>query len=100
MNDLLSITTGLAGGLLLGGFFFGGLWWTLRRALASPTAGLWFAASYLVRFAVLAGGLYVLAHGEVTRGLAACAGLIVARLAVAFFGPAARARNVTADGAP
>jgi F1F0 ATPase subunit 2 len=85
MSDPLSIGTGLGAGLLLGGGFFAGLWWTTRRGLSSPRAALWFGASYLVRVGLLATGLYILAHGNGTRGVAACIGVIIARVAVARF---------------
>jgi F1F0 ATPase subunit 2 len=90
---------GLGGGLLLGGLFFAGLWWTVRRGVSSRKAALWFAASYLVRVGLLAIGLYVLAHDSAVRGLAACVGVMVARIAVARFGPSASAGTVAGGNA-
>jgi F1F0 ATPase subunit 2 len=92
MIDPLSAVLGLAGGLLLGAVFFGGLWWTVRIGLASNSAGLWFAGSYLLRFAVLLAGLYLLAHDDAVRGIAAALGLILARLAAVRLGVAGKAR--------
>ena len=43
------------GGVALGGFFFGGLWWTLQRTLRSAHVVSWQLASLLVRNAVALG---------------------------------------------
>lgn len=52
MNTLFALTlAGLAGGLA-GLFFFGGLWWTVRRALVSPRPALWVISSLLLRSGV------------------------------------------------
>lgn len=96
MTEPLSIAAGLGGGVVLGGFFFAGLWWTVRRGLSSSKAALWFGASYLLRVGLLAAGLYFLAHDNPVRGLAACAGVIVARICVARMGP--RASGTLAGG--
>lgn len=80
MSEISSGLTGAIAGAALGILFFGGLWWTVRRALSSDAAGIWFACSYLLRFGLLAAGLYVLAHDDAVRGLGAAFGLIVARL--------------------
>lgn len=86
MSELLSGVTGAIAGGLLGIIFFGGLWWTVRRALSSEAAGIWFACSYLLRFSLLAVGLYVLAHDDAVRGLGAAIGLIAARLVMVRLG--------------
>jgi F1F0 ATPase subunit 2 len=86
MSELLSAATGAIAGVLLGIIFFGGLWWTIRRALSSQAAGVWFACSYLLRFALLAAGLYVLAHDDAIRGLGAAFGLIAARFGLVRLG--------------
>lgn len=45
-------------GLLLGAIFFGGLWWTVRRGLASRRPALWFFASLVLRMAIAMAGIY------------------------------------------
>ena len=47
------------GGVALGGFFFGGLWWTLQRTLRSAHVVSWQLASLLVRNAVALGGFWL-----------------------------------------
>ena len=49
-------------GLLLGAMFFGGLWWTVRRGLASERPALWFIASLLLRMGVAMAGFYWVAR--------------------------------------
>lgn len=58
-------------GLLLGSFFFGGLWWAVIKGLASPHPARWFIASYCVRIAVAAAGFFIVSTGQWQR-LAAC----------------------------
>jgi F1F0 ATPase subunit 2 len=100
MTEPLAVAAvGFCGGLLLGGFFFAGLWWTVRRGVSSRQAAVWFAASYLVRVGLLATGLYFLAHDNAARGLAACVGVIVARIAVARLGSSASAGTVAGGNA-
>lgn len=53
----------LAGGLL-GGAFFGGLWWTVRRGALSPTPARWFLGSLFVRTAIVLAGLYAVGAGQ------------------------------------
>jgi F1F0 ATPase subunit 2 len=48
-------------GALLGAIFFGGLWWTIRRALTAANPTLWFACSLLLRMSLVLGGFYAIA---------------------------------------
>ena len=45
-------------GLVLGAVFFGGLWWTVRKGVASPRPALWFVGSMLLRTGVVLAGFY------------------------------------------
>ena len=49
MIEFISIALALSAGLLLGGFFFGGLWWSVQRGVASARPALWFFASLTLR---------------------------------------------------
>ena len=53
MSHQAPLLSALLIGMLLGLFFFGGLWWTLRRGLASHNPALWLGAGALVRLAVV-----------------------------------------------
>ncbi len=83
MSVVPSLLLGLAGGLVLGAFFFGGLWLTVRAATSAARPRLLLAGSFVVRFAVLAGGLYLLMLGDWRRLLAALVGLLLARTLLA-----------------
>ena len=83
MNQTLSLTFELvlactAGGLL-GVVFFGGLWWTLRRAFASTRPALWIGASLLLRMACVVTGFIVVSAGDWRRLLACLLGFWAAR---------------------
>ncbi|SCX60808.1 ATP synthase subunit I [Nitrosospira sp. Nsp1] len=60
MSETLGLVLSLASGILLGAFFFGGLWWTVRYGLSSPNPGLWFIGSMLLRISAVMTGFYFL----------------------------------------
>lgn len=80
MHEWLVGLLAALGGAALGGFYFGGLWWTLQRALRSAHVALWQMASLLVRSAVALGGFWLLAGTSWQRWLACLAGFIAARV--------------------
>jgi F1F0 ATPase subunit 2 len=89
MNDMLAPTfepmiAGIAGGML-GLFFFGGLWWTLRRAVASPRPALWVGGSLLLRMACVAAGFIGVSAGDWRRLLSCLLGFLAARWLVVRF---------------
>ena len=53
MKDIIALLIAFIGGLVTGFFFFGGLWWTIRKGAKSLRPALLFLASYLLRFAVV-----------------------------------------------
>ena len=55
MPEVMAMTMAWAAGLALGGFFFLGLWWTVRWGLVSPRPALLFLASVLLRMGVTLG---------------------------------------------
>ena len=69
-------------GVLAGAVFFGGLWWTIRKALPSNLAGVWFAGSFLVRTAIALVSFYAVGQGDWRRLVSSVAGFLVARLLV------------------
>ena len=79
-----TLASGLAGaaGLLLGAFFFGGLWWTVNRGLSSPLPAAWFLGSLLVRMGVTLAGFSVVSGGHWGRLLVCLLGFLTARVAV------------------
>ena len=82
MNEGLSLAFALATGVLLGGVFFGGLWWTVRKAVSSRQPALWFLGSMLLRTGIVLSGFYFVSGGDWKRLLASLLGFIIARLVV------------------
>jgi F1F0 ATPase subunit 2 len=72
----------LAAGMVLGTVFFGGLWWTVSRALTASVPAVWFGVSALVRMAVVVCGLYWFARLGLPSLIACLCGLLAARGAV------------------
>lgn len=101
MNEIPGLVVPALAGVGLGAFFFGGLWWTVRRGVASGYAGVWFAASSLVRMAVALAGMYLVTGAQWKKLLACVFGFIVARaLVTRLAGPplAALAPETKEDG--
>jgi F1F0 ATPase subunit 2 len=82
MTDALSFFSSLIEGLLLGAFFFGGLWWTVRKGIKSERVALWFFGSMLLRTGVVMLGFYLLVGDSWQRTLVALLGFFIARLTV------------------
>jgi len=82
MNNLGSMSLALTAGLLLGAFFFGGLWWTVRKGISSQHPALWFFASMLLRMSVALGGFYFVGRGNWLLLVACLVGFLVGRLFV------------------
>ena len=68
MNELrrFFIVT-LIAGLLLGAFFFGGLWWTVQKGLTSNNPVLWFYGSTLLRTSFAVAGFYLTAARRLAK---------------------------------
>lgn len=82
MNEWLTLALALATGLLLGAFFFGGLWWTVRKGVSSKRPALLFLASLLLRTGVVIAGFYVASDGHWQRLLACLLGFAITRFIV------------------
>ncbi|MDD2776657.1 MAG: ATP synthase subunit I [Gallionella sp.] len=80
MNPVLLLV--FAVGLLLGGIFFGGLWWTVRRAMTSPSPARWFLISLIVRSSLVVLGFYAIAGQDWQRWVACVLGLTLARFII------------------
>ena len=80
MSTVITVAVGVVAGVVLGLVFFGGLWWTTQRLVASSQPGILVSVSLLVRVAVLAAGLFLLAQVGSAALVAAVAGLLVTRI--------------------
>jgi F1F0 ATPase subunit 2 len=81
-TDVFTWLLALLVGLLLGGFFFAGLWWTIQKGLTAKQPALWFLGSILVRTAVVLAGFYLVSDGKWERMLAWLVGFVLARFLV------------------
>jgi F1F0 ATPase subunit 2 len=82
MNETLILVLAWAAGVLLGAFFFGGLWWTVRKGVSSRRPALWFFGSLLLRTGVALVGFYLVANGDWQRLLPCLVGFVMAQLIV------------------
>lgn len=82
MSDLLILASAFTAGVALGAIFFGGLWWTVGRGLASPQPALWFFGSMLLRMSVILTGFFLVGGENWQRWLACLLGFVIARFAV------------------
>ena len=75
----VDIVIGLITGAVLGLFFFGGLFWTVRRLPVSRRPTLLAFSSFLVRGLVVAGGVVLVSDGSLVRILTALVGVMAVR---------------------
>jgi F1F0 ATPase subunit 2 len=82
MSLLAILLLALPAGLVLGTLFFGGLWWTVGRGLASPQPALWFLGSMLARMGVLIAGFLFVGGHDWRRWALCLIGAVLARAIV------------------
>ena len=75
----------LVGGGVLGLFYFGGLWWTVRRLGTAQNVALLFLASFFVRTIITVAGFFMIAFYPARPDswllvLAALTGFVLMRL--------------------
>ncbi len=101
MNETLLLAPPLTAGLVLGALFFGGLWWTVLRAVSSRRPALWFFGSMLVRMSITLTGFYFVGRENSRRWLLCLLGFILARFVVKWLTrPAVKHRNSRASETP
>lgn len=82
MNEAFYMIWVLVAGLLLGTFFFGGLWITVKKTATSASPALLVFGSFIVRISIVLIGFYFIAAGNWRSMLIAFAGFIIARFIV------------------
>lgn len=85
MNETMALVLALVAGLSLGVIFFGGLWWTVRKGMASSRPALWFLVSFLLRMGIVMAGFYFVGQGDWHRLVVCLVGFVIARLLVTWF---------------
>lgn len=85
MNDGLPLILAALVDVLLGAIFFGGLFWTVKRGLASRRPALLFLGSSLLRMGIAVAGFYFVGQGDWRRLVACLVGFVIARVLVTRF---------------
>lgn len=71
-----------AGGMLLGVFFFGGLWLTVKNSLTAKNTALLYLGSLILRTSITLIGFYYISFGNWQRLLITLIGFIAARFII------------------
>lgn len=79
MNDLGELVLAGLTGILLGVFYFGGLWLTVRRLPRSASPELLLLGSFVTRTAIVLVGFYLVMAGRWERLLVCAVGFILVR---------------------
>jgi F1F0 ATPase subunit 2 len=82
MSETLSLAPAFVLGLLLGVFFFGGLWYTVRRGVVSKEPVLWFFGSLILRICITLTGFYYISGNQLERLIVCLIGFGAARIIV------------------
>ena len=82
MNNLSALLVAVLFGATLGAFFFGGLWWTVKKGLTSNHPALWFLGSTLLRTALVLTGFFFISAGDWKKLLVCLLGFFIARIVV------------------
>ncbi len=79
MNEVIAFLFVWAFGVGLGAFFFAGLWWTIKKGIASNQPALWFSASLILRVSTVLLGFYCVSN-QVEKLLFCLLGFVMAGL--------------------
>ena len=85
MSESLPVILAFVMGVLLGTFFYGGLWWTIQKGVSSKQPALLFTGSLAVRTIVALAGFYFVSRGNWRRLLGCLVGFVIARILVTWF---------------
>jgi F1F0 ATPase subunit 2 len=95
MDEILPLALALIVGMLLGLFFFGGLWWTVKNGLRAYQPVLWFFGSLVIRMTVTLAGFYMISRDHWERAILCLVGFLVARAIVTRFTRSSSANQVS-----
>lgn len=87
MNEIISMIVALLAGLLLGAFFFGGLWWTIKKGFSAKIPALWFLLSGVTRTLIVIAGFYYVGNGNWKIMLSCFVGFFIVRMSSTRFIP-------------
>ena len=82
MNSMITLALAAIAGAVLGGIFFGGLWWTVQKGVSSRQPALLFITSWLLRTIIVIAGFYCITRGHLDQLPASLIGFTLARFVV------------------
>lgn len=82
MTDILLLMPSFLVGILVGVFFFMGLWYTTKKLMDAKHPALWALGSMVVRVAVTLVSFYLVGAGDLRKLLACLVGFILSRIFV------------------
>lgn len=85
MNETLIMILAFVAGIALGIIFFGGLWFTVKKALTAKIPALWLIGSFILRIGIALAGFYFVGSGVWQRLVLCLLGFILARFIVIHF---------------
>ena len=94
MSQFLTLLMAWIAGIGLGVIFFGGLWYTIRKGLASTQPALWFISSLLLRTSIVLVGLFYVYNLHCDRLFLCLVGFAMAGLTSTWL---TQARNQTKE---
>jgi F1F0 ATPase subunit 2 len=96
--EVLPFILAFATGMALGGWFFGGLWVTVRRIPTASSPALLALGSFWLRLAVCALGFYAMMGGQWERVLVCLFGFLGMRYVLVWYWRPERQPVATAGG--
>lgn len=85
MNETMSMIVAFVAGIALGIVFFGGLWFTVKKAVHAKNPAIWIVISFILRISIILLGFYVIGFDHWQHLLLCLLGFIVARFMVIHF---------------
>lgn len=84
MSDIIYMILVFIVGIALGIFFFGGLWFTVKKAVTAKIPAIWFFGSFILRVSIVMLGFYYISPGGLQPLIVSLIGFIVARFVVSY----------------
>ncbi len=85
MREILFMIMAFFAGIALGTLFFGGLWFTVKKAVSAKIPAILFFVSLFLRLSITLIGFYYISQGSWQRLLICVFGFVAARFIVIHF---------------
>lgn len=82
MNEKIVLLLSFIAGMGLGTFFYGGLWFTVKKGVGHSHPAIWFLLSMLLRTSGTLVGFYFIFSGDVSRLIVCLVGFILIRIVI------------------